>query len=160
MVYSEKQRFSVLTENAPLGMAMIDKDGNFVYINPKFKGMFGYDLSDVPDGKTWFTKAYPDPAYRKTVISAWVEDIKETGSGEKRPRVFAVTCKDGTEKIINFIPVHMETGVDIMTCEDITEQKRSEEMLLQSRENFRSITDNALIGIYQSTKDGKFVRSK
>ena len=43
-----------------------------------------------------------------------------------------------------------------MTCEDITEQKKSEEMLLQSREDYRSITDNALNGIYQTTKDGKF----
>ncbi|MCX5816511.1 MAG: PAS domain S-box protein, partial [Proteobacteria bacterium] len=92
-------------------------------------------------------------------MAAWVEDLKAAGPGEKRPRVFTVTCKDGTEKIINFISVQMETGVHIMTCEDITEQKRSEEMLLQSRENYRSITDNALNGIYQTTKDGKFQMS-
>ncbi|MCX5815901.1 MAG: PAS domain S-box protein [Proteobacteria bacterium] len=153
----ERQRFSVLSENAPFGMAMMGKDGSFVYSNPKFKEILGYDLSDIPDGKTWFIKAYPDPVYRHTVIAAWAEDLKGVGPGEKRSRVSTVTCKDGTEKIIDFIQVQMETGVHIMTCEDITERKRSEEMLRQSRENYRSITDNALNGIYQTTKDGKFL---
>ncbi len=153
----ERQKFAILTENAPFGMAMIDKDGNFVYINKKFKEIFGYDLSDIPDGKTWFKKIYPDPAYRQAVIEAWVKDLKETRPGEPRPRVFTITCKDGTEKIVDFILVQMETGVHIMTCEDITAQKRSEEMLLQSEEKYRSITENTLNGIYQTTKDGKFL---
>ena len=133
----EGQRFSVLSENAAFGMALINEDGNFVYINPKFKEIFGYDLSEIPDGRTWFTRAYPDPAYRHTVIAAWVEDLKGAGPGEKRPRVFTVTCKDGTEKIINLIPVQMETGVHIMTCEDITSRKVAEEELQQTTEKLR-----------------------
>jgi len=141
----ERQRFSILSENAPFGMAMIDKEGNFVYINPKFKKISGYDLSDIPDGKTWFTKAYPDPAYRHTVISAWVEDLKGVGPGEKRPRVFTITSKDGTEKIINFIPVQMETGVHVMTCEDITSSKQAEESLQQTLEKLRK----SLVGTIQ-----------
>ena len=67
---TEKQRFQTLSENAPFGMVMIDQDGTFRYINPKFKELFGYDLTDVPDGKTWFRKAYPDSLYRHDVISA------------------------------------------------------------------------------------------
>jgi PAS domain S-box-containing protein len=135
----ERKRFSVLSENAPFGMTMIDKDGNYIYINPKFKEILGYDLSDIPDGRTWFRKAYPDPEYRHAVISAWVEDFIGTGPGEKRPQVFAVTCKDGTEKIINFIPVQMETGVHVMTCEDITERKQAEEELHKSHREWENI---------------------
>ncbi|MCX5810065.1 MAG: PAS domain S-box protein [Proteobacteria bacterium] len=133
----ERQRFSILIENAPFGMAMIDKDGNFVYINPKFKEIFGYNLLEIPDGRTWFKKTYPDPAYRQTVISAWVEDLKGARSGEKRPRIFTVTCRDGTEKIINFIPVQMETGVHLMACEDITSRKLAEESFQQTMEKLR-----------------------
>ncbi|NWG04699.1 MAG: PAS domain S-box protein, partial [Syntrophaceae bacterium] len=50
---SEKRRFQTLSENAPFGMVMINQDGVFEYINPKFKELFGYDLEDIPDGKTW-----------------------------------------------------------------------------------------------------------
>ena len=145
----ERQRFSVLSENAPFGMAMIDKDGGFVYSNPKFKEILGYDLSDIPDGKTWFTKAFPDSVYRHTVISTWAEDLKGVGPGEKRSRVFTVTCKDGTEKIINFIMVQMEIGVRIMTCEDITVSKQAEEALVMSEALLREAQRVAHIGHWE-----------
>jgi PAS domain-containing protein len=61
--------------------------------------------------KTWFRKAYPEPRYGHNVISTWKEDLKIFKPGEKRSRVFTVTCKDGTEKIINFIPVQLETAL-------------------------------------------------
>ena len=121
------RQLETLSENAPFGMVMIDKDGTFKYINPKFRELLGYDLNDIPNGKTWFRKAYPDPIYRHHVISTWTDDLAGFKSGEKRPRTFTVTCKDGTEKIINFIPVQLETGENLVACEDITELKRAEE---------------------------------
>jgi len=127
----EKERFQTLSEEAPFGMVTIEEDGAFRYINPKFKELFGYDLSDVPDGKTWFRKAYPDPTYRHHVIGTWIKDFEEFKRGEKRSEVFTVTCKDGTEKIINFIPVQLTTGENLMACEDITERKRMEQEQLK-----------------------------
>jgi PAS domain S-box-containing protein len=108
-------------------MVMVDKDGIFEYINPRFRELFGYDLDDIPNGKTWFRKAYPDPIYRHHVISTWTDDLAAFKSGDKSPRTFRVTCKDGTEKIINFMPVQLETGENLVACEDITELKRAEE---------------------------------
>ncbi len=142
MLLGEKNKFLTLSESAPFGVVMIDIKRNFTYINPKFKEMFGYDMEDIPDGRAWFQKAYPDPEYRKTVISAWVEDLKRAKVGQKRPRIFKVSCKDGTEKIVNFIPVQLETGEQMMSCDDITEQKRLEQQL-----HTMSLTDE-LTGLY------------
>jgi two-component system cell cycle sensor histidine kinase/response regulator CckA len=121
------RQLQTLSENAPFGMVMVDKDGVFKYVNPKFTELLGYDLEDIPNGKTWFRKAYPDPIYRHHVISTWTDDLAGFKSGDKGPRTFTVTCKDGTEKIINFIPVQLETGENLVACEDITELKRAEE---------------------------------
>ncbi|MCX5806007.1 MAG: PAS domain S-box protein [Proteobacteria bacterium] len=129
----ERQKFAILTENAPLGMALIDKNGQFLYINPKYRAIFGYDLSDIPDGKTWFKKAYPDETYRHNVISVWLDDLNTAGYGEQRPRIFNTICKDGSTKVINFIPVLLENGDNIMVCEDITEQKRLEAQLMHAQ---------------------------
>jgi len=140
---TEKQRFQALTENSPFGMVMIDQDGTFKYINPKFRELFGYDLTDIPDGKTWFRKAYPNSTYRRNVIEAWINDLKSSKPGEKRSQIFTVTCKDGTEKTINFIPVQLVTGENLMACEDITERKQAEEALSESEERFRAMTVTA-----------------
>jgi PAS domain S-box-containing protein len=154
---TEKQRFQTLSENAPYGMVMIDKEGTFVYINSKYRELFGYDLADVPDGKTWFRKAYPDPTYRHHVISVWLNDLESFNPGEKRGRTFRVTCKDGTEKIVNFIPVQLETGENLMACEDITERKRMEEALRESEERYRTLFEGSRDAVYISTRAGKFV---
>ena len=137
----ERERFLTLTENAPYGLALIDQDGTFQYMNPQFKEIFGYDLNEVPNGREWFRKAYPDPAYRHTVIAAWIDDIKGTRMLEKRPRIFTVRCKDGTDKIINFIPVKLTAGGNIMACEDITQRKQAEEELRAAHERFFNIIE-------------------
>ncbi len=125
----EKQRFHNLIHNAPFGMVLIDENGKYTFANPKFTEIFGYDLKDVPDARRWFELAYPDQEYRKQVLSAWIEDFKACGPGEKRPRVFDVTCKDGSRKIIHFIPVSLKAGENLIACEDITERITMEEQL-------------------------------
>jgi two-component system cell cycle sensor histidine kinase/response regulator CckA len=138
-----EERYRTLSENAPFGMMMINQEAHFTYINPKFKELFGYDLKDVLEGRSWFRKAYPDPSYRREVIAAWVQDLEGSSIGEKRPRIFEVTCKDGSKKVINFISVQIETGATLVTCEDITDRKRAEEALRDSEERYRSLVANA-----------------
>ncbi len=140
------RQLQTLSENAPFGMVMIDQDGIFKYINPKFRELFGYDLSDVPDGRTWFRKAYPDPTYRHQVISTWMNDLESFSSREKRQRTFTVTCKGGTEKIINFIPVQLETGENLMACEDITEIRRAGEEKAVLQEQLRQSQKMEAVG--------------
>lgn len=125
----ERERFQTLLQHAPIGILSIDQAGRFTYANPKFTEIFGYDLTDVPDGKTWFRQAYPDLQYRKRVIADWIEDLNAYHPGEKRPRVCDVICKDGGKKVINFMLVSLETGENLVVCEDITERLILEDQL-------------------------------
>lgn len=141
----ERKKFQILTENSPFALVMIDKDGAFKYVSPKFSELFGYALEDVPDGKTWFRKAYPDPVYRQEVISAWVKDLESSKPGEKRARTYTVTCKDGSAKIISFILVQLDSGEHLMTCADITDRHRAEEAVKQSEQRFRLLMENSMV---------------
>ncbi|MHC4455625.1 MAG: hybrid sensor histidine kinase/response regulator, partial [Planctomycetota bacterium] len=129
----EREKFRILIEESPLGASLIGKDGHYKYINPKFVEIFGYTLEDIPTGRDWFAKAYPDPQYRKDVISTWINDMKMAKDGESRPRIFHVRCKDGTEKIINFRLVTMAEGDQFVIYEDITERKHLEAQLQQAQ---------------------------
>jgi len=129
---NEKERFLSLVDNAPFGMIMVEQDGNFQYFNSKFEEWFGYTLYDSPNSKTWFQKAYPDPAYRHSVISTWKTDIEKLKAGEQIKNTFEVTCKDGSIKIVDFIPVQMESGQFLVACNDITSRIKAEKALTQS----------------------------
>ena len=135
----ERNRFRALSENAPFGIIMVNQEGGFEYINPKFKELFGYDLDEVPNSREWFRKAFPDPKSRREVISTWIDYLRSTRPGEKVPRTLPTTCKDGTEKVIHFIPVRLATGEYIVTLEDVTERIRAHEALVKSHQELEQL---------------------
>jgi len=129
----ERQKLQTLLEQAPFGMLLVNNIGDYTYMNPRFRELFGYTLNDTPNGKTWLRKAYPDPSYRGTVIAAWKEEIKKKSRNKKIPKTFTVTSKDGKTKIANFKVVHLEKGGYLVSCEDITDLKRLEDELLKAQ---------------------------
>ncbi len=135
----EKDRELALTENAPFGMVMIAGDGAYRYVNPKFTEMFGYTLGDVPDGRTWFRKAYPDRGYRHQVIGAWLEMVERFTPGENRAYENRVTCSDGTEKIVSFTPVRLHDGEILITMEDVTARRVAENQLVKYRDHLEEL---------------------
>jgi hypothetical protein len=137
----EKERFKSLAKCAPFGIALINKDGTYNYVNDKFTELFGYSLSEIPDGRTWFRKAYPDPEYRHEVIANWLDNLSSAGIGELIPRTFKVICRDSSEKTINFNTVVLGSKELFVTCEDITEQIISQNKLQSAYHQLHSIIE-------------------
>jgi diguanylate cyclase (GGDEF)-like protein/PAS domain S-box-containing protein len=128
-LHTERERFAVLLEQFPLGVAIVNRDHGYEYLNPEFVEIFGYTLEDIPTGRHWFEKAYPDAEYRSHVTSTWLTDLQAIRPGEVRPRTFTVRCKDGSDKVIHFKPVTMPGGDQLVVCEDITERKEAEDSI-------------------------------
>ena len=152
-LHREKERFRVLVEESPLGISLLGKYNRYKYINPKFIEMFGYSQEEIPTGREWFRKAFPDPEYRHELIAIWKSDFEKSRLGESRSRVFNVRCKDGTEKVIHFRPVTMEGGDQFITHSDITEIRRDAQRL---KELERAI-EQASEGIATADLERKFV---
>ncbi len=128
-----EERFHRMADMSPFPVSIIDKNGRYEYINRKFVEVFGYTLEDVPCGKEWFSRAYPEPDYRKKVISTWLEDILLSRESEASIRTFNVTCKDRRVRDIIFRVGNMEDGRKFILYEDITERKQTEEQLRKAQ---------------------------
>ena len=129
----EKERFRVLVEECPFGISLINKDGYYEYINPKFTELFGYTLKDIPTGKEWFEKAYPDSKQRSKAVAMWFQLKNNTAQEKSFQQELNVTCKDGSKKTIFFRMVNMEAGQALVLYEDITKTKRLEKQFLQAQ---------------------------
>jgi len=129
----EKEKFKILVEESPFGVALIGKNARYKYVNSRFTEILGYTLDDISTGRDWWGKAYPDKGKRTLAMSMWVEDLKKFGPGEIRPRTFSVKCKDGSEKIINFRSVTLSNEDQFVIYEDVTKQKRIEKELIQAQ---------------------------
>ncbi len=119
--------------------------------------MFGYTLDDIPSGREWFPKAFPDSDYREMVISDWKAEFKKAQVGEVSPRTFRVTCKDGTVKVIDFRLVTLVTGDWLMFYEDITKRVQAEEGLVKSEEQYRVLVNQIPAVVYKGYADGRVV---
>ncbi|MFB3885964.1 MAG: ATP-binding protein [Thermodesulfobacteriota bacterium] len=143
----EETKFQTVLENAPVGIVVTDENGSLKYINPAFQKLFGYDLKEIPRGRIWFRKAYPDPTYRHHVISTWKNDVHGFKSGETAFRIFTATCKDSKEKVIQFLAAPVGGGDTLTVCEDITERQQAESMLLENEKRFHDLVETSLTAI-------------
>jgi len=129
-LHRSEHRFRDVLDVSPVAAAIIDADGQHLYLNRKFTETFGYTLEDIPTGRDWFRQAFPDPAYRREVIAAWQADRQKIERGQPRPRTFPVRCRSGEEKAILFSPVELCDGTQYVTYEDVIEDRRAFEVLI------------------------------
>ncbi|MBW1743007.1 MAG: PAS domain S-box protein [Deltaproteobacteria bacterium] len=154
---ASEEKYRILVSESPLGIALIGRDGEYEYVNPKFTHMFGYTLEDIPTGREWFAKAFPDPELRDQILSTWIADLKDSKTGETRSRTNSVVCKDGSEKIVRFRPVSLGSGDQFVTYEDISDRQRAEEALRESEERLRTFMDSVTDFFAVTDKDENFV---
>lgn len=123
---TEKEKLFAILENDPTGIALIDKNGLYLYVNPEFTNITGYVLQDIPDGRTWFQKAYPDPEYRKMVIDSWKQcRLSCDGRGKGVKEEFTIHCQDGQAKDIDFLTT-FQKEYSITVLMDVTKRKQAE----------------------------------
>jgi diguanylate cyclase (GGDEF)-like protein/PAS domain S-box-containing protein len=86
-------------------------------------------------------------------VAAQTGDLQNRGIWRHRK-------KDGTsldvEIICHSIDFHGTDSI-LVAAHDVTERKRAEDAMRQAEEKYRGIFDNAVVGIYQSSPDGRFL---
>lgn len=95
----EREDFlSGLLEESPIGIIISNQLTKEIYsVNKAMTKMTGYTKEDIPDGPSWWQKAYPDPEYRKIVKEGFNKNFfgsVETGKPPESQEAL-VRCKNG-----------------------------------------------------------------
>jgi PAS domain S-box-containing protein len=157
-LWRSEEKYRALFDNAVMGIFQNTPEGRFITVNPATAKMCGYDTAEemVAAITDIATQHYVDPTERELFIRA----IEEHGfvrnfehrTYRKDGSVFWVSVnarvvRDRRRKITHYEGTH----------EDIQWRKAAEEKQRQSEEKYRHIFENTLVGIFQSSPEGRYI---
>ena len=155
-------RFRLMIEQSPLSIQIFSPEGQTLRVNRAWEKLWGVTLDRIPDYNVLqdpqlFEKGlmpYIERGFagEATVIppvqyepGATIPDASEVAY--RWVRAFIYPVKSADKSIQEIVLIH----------EDITERLKAEEERRQAEENYRSIFENAVEGIFQATADGRYL---
>lgn len=148
-----EERFRMLFENAPVGYQSLDNEGNFIAVNQTWLDIFGYTKDEII-GK-WFGDLLV-PRYKEAFRERF-ELFKQLGSIHSE---FEMVRKNGSVLYASFEGRigHTPEGRFLQThcvLNDITEQKKAEQALIESERILSTLMSNLPGMVYRSRNDEK-----
>jgi len=150
----EKQ-YRLIVDTADEGIWVFDEDYNTTFVNRRMADMLGYTPEEI-EGKnlSFFIQEKDIPDFEKEAAK------RRKGISGRYERM--LRKKDGTFMwaLVSATPIMDKKNRFIGSFAmftDITERKNAEEALQQSEAKYRSIFENAVEGIFQSTPDGRLM---
>ena len=150
-----KEKFRTFTEMAPVGVFVTDADGLTTYWNKRLCEITGMQVVDGL-GTGWADGVHPDD--RDRVFKEWYESTEKRASFRCEYRF---VDRDGavTYTIGQAIPLtdasRRVTGY-VGTITDVTDLKQAEEVLRESEQKYRTLSDSSLTGVFIN-QDSKYV---
>ena len=152
--------YTLLADNASDGVVLFGPDGTIAYMSPSQYRMLGYSEEEIIGAglDEVFSKIHPDDRER-------IADRIRTDREERRPTThyeFRVQRKDGVyiwveDFIHRTFDEQGKVVRAIVNSREVTQRKLTEEALVNAEQRYRSLVENAVEGIFQSTPQGTFL---
>ena len=155
MQINENDRFRSLVEAAPCGMLMVEADGTISMINHQLQTMFGYERHEI------LGKSIQNLVSVRFRNSGWLIDALNVDAScwneASHVREMTGLRKNGNEFPLQVVLGRTEFsfGTKILAVViDITERRRTENVLRESKARFKALAEVAPVGIFHCDKDG------
>jgi diguanylate cyclase (GGDEF)-like protein/PAS domain S-box-containing protein len=153
-----EERLNGIMNTVPDGIITIDQNGIIETANPAIERIFGWSLKELAGQN--ITMLMPD-SYRARHSQSME---KHAISGERSERIISIEV-EGLRKNGTVFPVEIsvsplwlpEQVLYTGLVRDISQRKESEEALRKSEQRYRSIFEQAVEGIFQTTPDGQYL---
>jgi PAS domain S-box-containing protein len=142
-----EERYRMIAENAADLIAMVDRDGRWLYTSPSYHRVL--DKGDLEEGIDAFRRAHPDDAERAHLALARVAAMG-------KPREVALRLVDRSGRIRQYRMLVQALGPAkpasrlLLTSQDVTDLRESEERLLVAAHALEGMTEAIVI----SSADG------
>jgi PAS domain S-box-containing protein len=150
----ERHLLNALLENAPDYIYFKDTENRFIRTSRAHAKAFGLKDPAEAVGKTdfdFFTEEHARAAYEDE------QEVMRTGKALSREEKETWADRPDTWVLTTKMPLRDVNGEIIGTfgiSKDITERKEAQHELLASEKRYRTLVDNALVGIYQTNLEG------
>ena len=148
-------RYYTLAKILPVGVFRADASGDYLYVNQQFLEMAGLSVTEAL-GEGWAQSLHPDD--RSPVLSQWYRAVEEQLPFNSEYRF---CCDDLITWVFSQAVPEIGNIGEVLgyigTLTNITDRKQAEEGLRQAEEKYRSIFENAIEGIFQTTLDGRYL---
>jgi PAS domain S-box-containing protein len=130
------RRNTLAMDSAINGMAILDAEGNYIYVNAAYAKMLGYPNAEMLIGKPWHEMS--DPQEVSPVRTDIRQSMKEQG---KWFGPITVHHNDGTAVPMEVALTLLPDGGTICVSRDITERRKAERALEETEVKYRTLVE-------------------
>ena len=152
-------RFRSVVQNSSEIVKIVDADGTLKYASPAFERLLGYDPEEAV-GMNVLDYVHPDDLPR--VVEETERTMGDGGVG-RNVSEYRFRHADGSWRYIEAAGAYLlddpAVGGVVINARDVTQRKEAEARHREAEEKYRSIFENAAIGIFRTTPGGRYAEA-
>jgi PAS domain S-box-containing protein len=156
----EKERARLYLDIVGAMVVALDAEGRIDLVNRRGLEILGYESADELVGRDWFSTCLPNDARAET-RDVFGRIMRGNLASVERVENLVVRRNGETRWILwhNAVLRDAEGRIrgTLSSGEDVTARRAAAEALQRSEARYRSLFENAVLGIYQTTPDGRIL---